>query len=111
MAKHQGDTVRVTATVPAEVIDVWREAAEVLGQSLSSLMAEWMGELVPGLQDVMRLRRAFELADEAQREKIRLSLAESGQAGQEMLLTAWDPVREAIGEAKRGDKPGSSHVE
>jgi len=110
MAKHQGDTVRVTATVPAEVVDVWRETAEVLGQSLSSLMAEWMGELVPALQDVVRLRRAFELADEAQREKIRLSLAESGQVGQEMLLTAWDPVRAAIADASR-DKPGSGRVE
>lgn len=74
-----GKTVRVTATVPEATLKVWRDTAEALGQSTSSLIAEWMTELLPALQNVARLRRAFEAADEAQREKIRASLLEAGE--------------------------------
>lgn len=98
MAKPKTDVVRISATVPREVADVWREAAEAEGRSLSGLVAEWMGELVPGLRDTMRLRKAFEMAEESQKQQIRAAVASAGDAAQATLLNEWDVVRSAIDE-------------
>lgn len=62
---------RISVTVPDDVLLTWREAAEVQGRSLSSLVAEWMRELQPGLADVVRLGKAFHHATDSQRIALR----------------------------------------
>lgn len=68
---------RVTVTVPNNVLETWRLAAQVQGQSLSGLIAEWMTELEPGLEGVVRLGLAMKQADESQREAIRAAVMDA----------------------------------
>lgn len=89
-------TQRVTATVPVEVLEVWRETAAVEDKSVSRLMAEWMEELTPALRDVARLRAAYVAADTAQKAALRAAVASAGQEAQETLLGAWKPMQDLL---------------
>ena len=91
------ETVRVTATIPKTVVDTWRQVAAIEGQSLSALVAEWMGELEPGLRDVVRLRAKWEAADAAKREEMRSAVTVAGDQVQESLLASWDAFRDTLG--------------
>lgn len=102
VAKPKRDVIRVGATVPAHVVEVWRRAAEVQNVSFSALLAEWMTELAPGLVDMIRLHEAFEAADEAQREALRARVLAAHDDAQETLLGAWKPMQDIVRDAEVG---------
>jgi hypothetical protein len=92
---------RVTVTVSEAVLQTWRECAELQGVSLSGLIAEWMGELQPGLADVVKFGHAMKAADEKQRESLRKAVVEAEALVQPQLFEAWERFHEVVGGAGR----------
>lgn len=90
MPRPRRDVLRVTATVPRETVESWRELAELSGQSLSSLIAEFMTELEPGMRQLTALRRRYERLAEDQREALRDALAQASQRALHGSGDSWE---------------------
>lgn len=91
-------------TVPDNVLETWRLAAQVQGQSLSGLIAEWMSELEPGLHGVVQLGLAMKKADEAQRAAIRAAVMDAAAVAEGPLGAArdeWEATMHAVTEVPR----------
>lgn len=83
-------------TVPDDVLETWKLAAQIQGQSLSGLVAEWMSELEPGLQGVVRLGLAMKQADESQREAVRAAVLDAAAVAEGPLSVARQEWDEAV---------------
>lgn len=87
---------RIAVTVPREVYEVWQAAADSEARSLSSLVAEWLGELAPQLASIVELRAAYESAEAQRRETLRQALSEAAAVAEGQLRGGWQPVQDAI---------------
>lgn len=99
ISRYAARMARVTVTVPDDVLETWRLAAQVQGQSLSGLIAEWMRELEPGLRGVVQLGLAMKQADESQREAIRAAVMDAAAVAEGPLGAARQDWESMVAEA------------
>lgn len=99
---------KISVTVPDDVLVTWREAAQVQGSSLSGLVAEWMGELQPGLADVVRLGKALQHATASQKIALRDAVTAAEAAVQPALTDAFGTLSD-VADFAQGKDPHLSN--
>lgn len=96
MPRPKRDVHRIAVTVPRDVHEVWRAAAVVKGQSLSSLVAEFLEQLSPLMKKQIALAETYEAATAEQQEALRIALIHAANVAETQLTTGWEPVQLAI---------------